>query len=218
MATVLYARLSTSEQSIAHQRAQAEAAGFEIDKVIEDNGVSGVNTRLADRPGGRRLFDILRKGDTLVVRWIDRLGRNYEDVSDVIREFMRKGVIIRTVINGFTFDGSTKDPMQKAIRDALIAFMAAMGEAQAEATKLAMQAGIAAAKAADAAKAAGERKAYPGRKPSFTRDQYVAVRNLLGKGLGISDISKQTCVTRQSIYRIQADPVAIEAALARWQV
>jgi putative DNA-invertase from lambdoid prophage Rac len=46
-------------------------------------------------------------------------------VCDTLREFMRRGVVVRTVINGFTFDGATKDPVQKAIRDALIAFMAA---------------------------------------------------------------------------------------------
>ena len=34
--TVLYARVSTAEQTIAHQRTQAEAAGFVIDDVIED--------------------------------------------------------------------------------------------------------------------------------------------------------------------------------------
>lgn len=37
--TVLYARVSTAEQTIAHQRTQAEAAGFVIDDVIEDEGV-----------------------------------------------------------------------------------------------------------------------------------------------------------------------------------
>jgi putative DNA-invertase from lambdoid prophage Rac len=37
---------------------------------------------------------------------------------------MRRGVVIKTVINGMTFDGATKDPMQKAVRDAPIAFMA----------------------------------------------------------------------------------------------
>jgi putative DNA-invertase from lambdoid prophage Rac len=61
------------------------------------------STRLAERPGGRRLFDILRKGDVLVVRWIDRLGRNYEDVVDNIREFVRRGIVIRTVISNFHF-------------------------------------------------------------------------------------------------------------------
>jgi hypothetical protein len=81
-----------------------------------------VHTRLADRPEGKRLFDKLRAGDMLVVRWVDRLGRNYDDVCDTIREFMRRGVVIRTVINNFTFDGATNDPVQKAVRDALIGF------------------------------------------------------------------------------------------------
>jgi putative DNA-invertase from lambdoid prophage Rac len=57
----------------------------------------------------------------LVVRWVDRLGRNYEDVCDTIREFLRRGIVICAVINNFTFDGATRDPMQQAVRDALIA-------------------------------------------------------------------------------------------------
>jgi DNA invertase Pin-like site-specific DNA recombinase len=51
------------------------------------------------------------------------------------------------VINGITFDGATKEAMQFAVRDALIAFMAATAQAQAEATKEAQRAGIAYAKA-----------------------------------------------------------------------
>jgi putative DNA-invertase from lambdoid prophage Rac len=47
---------------------------------------------------------------------------------------------IRTVINGMTFDGATTDPIAKAVRDALIAFMAATAQAQAEATKAAQKA------------------------------------------------------------------------------
>ena len=132
MQTILYARVSTVDQTAAHQKTQAEAAGFKIDATVADEGVSGVSTRLQDRPQGRRLYDMLRAGDVLVVRWVDRLGRNYQDVCDTIREFMQRGVIVRTVINNMTFDGATKDPIQKAVRDALIAFMAATAEAQAE--------------------------------------------------------------------------------------
>jgi resolvase-like protein len=83
MATILYARVSTNKQTIEHQRTQAEQAGFR-------------------RPQGRRLFDLLRSGDALVVRWVDRLGRNYQDICDALREFTRRGVVIRTVINGIT--------------------------------------------------------------------------------------------------------------------
>jgi hypothetical protein len=68
--TVLYARVSTAEQTLAHQRAQAEAAGYRLDEIVADHGISGLSTTLADRPEGRRLFDMLRAGDTLVVRWV----------------------------------------------------------------------------------------------------------------------------------------------------
>ena len=117
---------------------------------------------------------MLRSGDTLVVRWVDRLGRNYADVTDAIRQFMRRGVIVRTVINGLVFDGATKDPMQKAVRDALIAFMAATAEAQAEATREAQKAGIAHAKAT-------EPHSYRGRKPSFDRAQLDIIRDMLAR-------------------------------------
>jgi DNA invertase Pin-like site-specific DNA recombinase len=208
-ATILYARVSTVDQTIDHQESQARAAGFKIDRVLADKGESGLSTRLAERPEGKRLFDILRSGDVLVVRWVDRLGRNYADVTDTIRDFMRRGVIIKTVINGLTFDGATKDPIQQAVRDALIAFMAATAQAQAEATKEAQKAGI------EHAKTAADGR-YLGRKPSYSREQYQAVVDMLAQGAGISSISKQTELSRQAIYRIQNEPATAEAALASW--
>lgn len=208
--TILYARVSTADQTISHQKTQAEAAGFKIDQVVSDDGVSGVNTKLSERPEGKRLFDMLRSGDVLVVRWVDRLGRNYQDVTDTIRLLMRKGVIIRTVINNMTFDGATTDPMQEAVRDALIAFMAATAQAQAEATKEAQRAGI------DAAKA-DERK-YLGRKPSYTQDTLSLVTDMLSKGTGTSQIAKLAGISRQAVLRIKADPAAAQEALSRWSV
>jgi DNA invertase Pin-like site-specific DNA recombinase len=103
---------TSTEQTTGHQRTRAEQAGFKIDKVVADEGMRGVSTRLVERPEGKRFFDMLRAGDTLVVRCVDRLGRNCTDLVDTIREFMRRGVIIRTAINGMTFDRSTTEPMQ----------------------------------------------------------------------------------------------------------
>lgn len=206
--TILYARVSTTDQTLDHQRAQAEAAGFVIDEVVADHGVSGVSTTLQERPEGKRLYDKLRHGDTLVVRWVDRLGRNYQDVTDTIRHFMRQGVVVRTVINGLTFDGATSDPMQEAVRDALIAFMAATAQAQAEATKEAQKAGIEAARQ-DSTK-------YRGKKPSYNRETLGVVVDMLGQGAGASEISNLTGLTRQTVLRIRKDPVAAEEGLARW--
>lgn len=208
MQTVLYARVSTADQTIEHQEAQARQAGFAVHLVIADHGISGLATKLSERPEGKRLYDILRRGDVLVVRWVDRLGRNYRDVCDAIRTFMDRGIVIKTVINGMTFDGSTTDPIQMAVRDALIAFMAATAQAQAEATKEAQRAGI------DHAKQAREK--YRGRKPTFDSEQLSLVRDMLAKGDGASAIAKATGLTRQTILRIRNAPAKVEEAMARW--
>lgn len=210
MQTVLYARVSTIDQTIEHQQKQAEAAGFKLDRVLADHGVSGVSSRLEDRPEGKRLFDILRAGDVLVVRWVDRLGRNYADVREAVQEFMRRGVIVRTIINGMTFDGATKDPMQQAVRDALIGFMAAAAQSQAEVTKSAQAAGIAHAKTRE------DGKRYKGRKPSFTADQLGTVRDLMAQSAGPSTIAKAAGLSRQAVYRIMEDPPAAERSLVEW--
>src|SRR5262249_14089689 len=121
------------------------------------------------------------------------------------------GVVIRTVINNFTFDGATKDPMQQAVRDALIAFMAATAQAQAEASKAAQRAGIEHTKQR-------EERVYLGRKPSFTRAQLDHARALLAQeAVGIARIAQETGLTRQTVYRIKDDPASAEAALAAWE-
>lgn len=207
--TIFYARVSTTDQTISHQAAQAAAAGFKIDEVIADHGVSGVSTRLRERPEGKRLYDKLRRGDVLVVRWVDRLGRNYMDVTETIRHFMKAGVIIRTVINNMTFDGATTDPMQMAVRDALIAFLAATAQAQAEASKIAQEAGIASAK--------GDPRKYLGRKPSFDRRSLSLVQEMISQKSGISETARAAGLSRQAVLRIKADPALAEAMLAKWE-
>jgi len=206
--TILYARVSTSEQNVIIQRTQAEAAGYTFDEVVVDDGVSGVSTKLADREGGRRLFDLLLGGGTLVVRWVDRLGRNYSDVTESIRRLMGMGVVIRTLINNQTFDGSTTDPMQRAVRDALIAFMAATAEAQAEATKEAQKVGIAHARKAGS---------YLGRKPTFNKEQIELALSMKDEGQTISGIAKSLSLTRQTVYRILDEPSEAMRMVAQWK-
>jgi DNA invertase Pin-like site-specific DNA recombinase len=207
--TVLYLRTSTSEQTIEHQLSQAKQAGFTFDDVIEDEGVSGVSTPLAERPNGKRLFDLLRDGDTLVVRWVDRLGRNYDDIQKNIRLFLDRGVTIRTVINGMTFDAKPPDAMAKAIRDAMLSFMSAMAEAQALAMKEAQSAGIAHAKAT-------KPDSYKGRKPSYTAAQVSLIMQKFKEGDGVNKIARDVGLSKFSVSRITRDPDKALESLSRW--
>jgi putative DNA-invertase from lambdoid prophage Rac len=106
MQTVLYTR-SGSTQALAEQ------AGFHIDRVVPDG------------------IDSLRAGDTLVVRWLDRLGRDDAAVCATLCQLLRRGVVVKTLACGFTFDAAATDPEQTVIRDALIGFLAASAEARA---------------------------------------------------------------------------------------
>lgn len=129
-------------------------------------------------------------------------------MTDTIGEFMRRGVIIRTVINNMTFDGSATAPVQQAVRDALIAFMAATAQAQAEVTKEAQKAGI------EAAKRKLDR--YRGRMPSYTREQLDAVESMLSEHRGVSEIAKAVGLSRQTVCRIRENPAQAFSALESW--
>ena len=207
--TVLYVRTSTSEQTIDHQLSQAKQAGFTFDDVIEDEGVSGVSTPLAERPNGKRLFDLLRDGDTLVVRWVDRLGRNYDDIQKNIRLFLDRGVTIRTVINSMTFDPKPANAMAKVIREAMLSFMSAMAEAQALAMKEAQSAGIAHAKAT-------KPDSYKGRKPSYTAAQVSLIMQKFNEGDGVNKIARDVGLSKFSVSRITRDPDKALESLSRW--
>jgi putative DNA-invertase from lambdoid prophage Rac len=92
----------------------------------------------------------------------------------------------------------------------LVTYMAATGQAQAEATKEAQRAGIA------HAKANGDARTYKGRKPSYSRKEFENAQALLDKSVSVGEVARTTGLTRQTVYRIKDDPGGAEAALATW--
>jgi predicted site-specific integrase-resolvase len=70
--TVLYCRVSTVDQTLDHQWTQAKAAGFQLDEVVADHGVSGVSIALRDRPQRDGGLPICSAPETLLLSagWI----------------------------------------------------------------------------------------------------------------------------------------------------
>lgn len=60
--------------------------------------------------------------------------------------------------------------------------------------------------------------AYRGRKPSFTRRQLARVLSLTARGSTVAEIAHLPTLSRQTVYRIQANPAAQEAALRTWRL
>ena len=76
-----YARVSTREQNLDRQLSALRDFGIEGRNIFSDKS-SG---RDFERPAWRRLMRCLAAGDVLVVKSIDRLGRNYEEILAVWR-------------------------------------------------------------------------------------------------------------------------------------
>lgn len=95
---VAYFRISTNDQSIESQRAALLAASgvTQFDKEFSDLGISG-STLAASRKGFSELKAYLRKGDTLYVYSIDRLGRDAIDIQMVVRDFLEASIKVYIV-------------------------------------------------------------------------------------------------------------------------
>jgi len=91
MANIAYFRTSSTEgQTTESQRG---ALGGPFDEEFVDEGVSGA-VPAADRPGFAKLLQYIRKGDTLHVYAVDRLGRDAIDVQQTVRKLLDKGVAV----------------------------------------------------------------------------------------------------------------------------
>ncbi len=81
-----YARVSSVSQKEDRQLDELVNFGISIDKIYVDKQ-SGKDF---DRREYRKLFKNLRKNDLLVVKSIDRLGRNYQEIQEEWRKITKK--------------------------------------------------------------------------------------------------------------------------------
>ena len=85
-----YTRVSSKEQNLARQLEEAKAYK-NVDEVFCDKQSGKTYTR----PEYERLKAILREGDEVIVKEMDRLGRNKDATKDEIKWFKENGIILR---------------------------------------------------------------------------------------------------------------------------
>ena len=92
--TFYYARVSTSEQNLDRQLEAFRALGANEREIITDKE-SGKNL---NRPGYQALkTTILRPGDTLVVKSLDRLSRSKADIRNELQWFRDNGIRLKVI-------------------------------------------------------------------------------------------------------------------------
>lgn len=92
--TYYYARVSSKEQNLDRQIAAFKALGAQEREIITDKE-SGKDL---ERPGYQALKNaILRQGDTLVIKSLDRLSRNKADIKNELQYFKDNGIRLKVI-------------------------------------------------------------------------------------------------------------------------
>ena len=158
-----YARVSTKEQNEQRQIIALTQFGLSEKQIYVDKQ-SGKDF---DRTQYRRLLRRLKEGDTLVVKSIDRLGRNYEEILEQWRIITKEKAAAIVVLDMSLLDTRrSRDLTGTLIADIVLQLLSYVAQTEREFIHQRQAEGIAAAKA---------RSVQFGRRPKEKPPEYPAV-------------------------------------------
>ena len=144
MAQYGYIRVSSKEQNEQRQRIAMEQYGIPQKQIYFDRQ-SGKDFR---RAAYCRLLRRLKPGDVLVVKSIDRLGRNYEEIQEQWRHITRERKAAIVVLDMPLLNTENpRDLTQKLISDIVLQLLSYVAQTEREFIRQRQAEGIAAAKA-----------------------------------------------------------------------
>lgn len=192
-----YARVSSQDQNLARQIEALEKAGAE--KIFEEK-VSGAS--MENRDQLKKLLKYAREKDTLIVDSLDRLGRNYDDIIDIVQSLDKKEISL-VVLNLPVLSQEIGDTsISKLLRNFIVQILAWTAENERNEIKRKQAQGIMLAK---------EKGIYKGRPRTYSanardsqkRTIYEQIVEYLNVGNSVSATSKKYNVARNTVYRIK---------------
>ena len=178
MTTFAYCRVSTLDQDTTIQEDALRKAYPEA--VMRSEKASGTTTE--GRPVLELIIDMISAGDKLVVWKLDRLARNMNDLTDLVKVLDGKGASLEILDQ--CIDTST------ASGKAFLQMLGVFAEFETNLRKERQLAGIAKAK---------QDGRYRGKQPSIDPKP---VKKLKAEGMGATAIARELGVGRDSVYRL----------------
>ena len=175
-----YARVSTSQQSLAIQINTLKSEGVKDERIFTDK-ITGSHI---NRDGLSLLRVKVEAGDIVLVKRLDRLGRDTADMIQLIKEFDDMGVAIRFLDDGISTEGT----MGKMV----VTILSAVAQAERQRILERTNEGRIEAKT---------KGVKFGRKPSVNRQKVIALHQ---EGVGATEIARQLNIGRSTIYKILA--------------
>lgn len=195
-----YARVSSSEQNLDRQIIELKENN--VEEIFTDKA-SGKNL---NRDGFNKMLDYARKGDWVIVSSLDRLGRNYDDIKDVLDTLKRKGIHVKILDAPFLDFNTGRTSLDRALYDMLISLLSYIADNERKKMLERQKQGI---------KAAKEKGVYKGKPQEYSatakdkkkRAIYHAIVADLKTDLAITKIADKYSVTRKLVYRIKNEQI-----------
>jgi DNA invertase Pin-like site-specific DNA recombinase len=191
-----YARVSTTKQSLERQFDALAGAGIPDERTFTDKRTGAT----VDRDGLAAALKYARRGETIVVHTLDRLGRNLREVLNLVHDLAERGIGVRSLADPLPIN--TADEGMGRIAFLLLALFAEM-----ERTFTAERAAHARAVAEAAGRRVGRPVAHPPEKIEYAR-------LLKLQGTSLCKITAKTGIPKTSLHRYLADidPATVEAS------
>lgn len=139
-----YVRVSTRDQNEERQLIAMREYGLADSQIVTEKQ-SGRDFK---RPKYRQLLKKLKSGDTLVIKSIDRLGRNYEEILEQWRLLTKERQVSLVVLDmPLLNSGSERDLTGTLIADIVLQLLSYVAQTERENIRQRQAEGIAAAKA-----------------------------------------------------------------------
>lgn len=185
-----YIRVSTKEQNEQRQLIAMQAFGIAQGQIYMDKQ-SGKDF---ERQSYKKLVRKLKKGDTLVVKSIDRLGRNYDDILEQWRLLTKeKGVGIVVLDMPLLDTCQSRDLTGTLIADIVLQLLSYVAQTEREFIRQRQAEGIAAAK---------QRGVQFGRKPMRRPEEFYNVKKQWESGkISARAAAKELGITHGTFLR-----------------
>ena len=168
------------------------------DKIFSEK-VSGKDM---NRKELKNLLKFAREGDEIIVASLDRLGRDYQDIKEIVRQLQQRRIKL-TIIDAPLLNFNTgNNTLDTAMFDMSLSLLGYIAQNEREKILERQRQGIQLAK---------QRGVYKGRPMQYhehaknAKDKliYQNVKRMLDEQIPVTQIAKENGISRQTVYIIQ---------------
>lgn len=193
-----YARVSTKEQDLTRQITALENA--KCNKIYHDKK-SGKDM---NRDELNKLLSMVRKNDTIVVTDIDRLGRNFTEISDLYDRLKKMGVSI-VVLNQSLLNYTPNDSKDEIINVVVVPLLMYLADRERKTIIERVKDGIKNLPIDETGKKYSRKTGrFVGRPPkviNLSKEETAMLQRVRNKELSVTGFCKYMHISRASYYK-----------------